>query len=123
MTQKIGKTTSQFLDQFKVARMRCNSGVPEEEFVKVATMGMSNFEPVKHIEGKCFRDLTELIARVQWYKGIQEWEMEITKSENRNLLMKKLNDNISFVQGRHVNFQTIQEVDVTEIVSDKVFTC
>lgn len=44
--------------------MRYIARAPEEDFVEIVLIGMRNLEAAKHFEGKHFKDLTELKARI-----------------------------------------------------------
>ncbi|KAL3533709.1 hypothetical protein ACH5RR_007230 [Cinchona calisaya] len=50
--QRVNKMASQHVEKFKMARMRYDARVPEEEFVAIELMDICNFELWKHFEGK-----------------------------------------------------------------------
>lgn len=77
MEQKVGETTSQFLNRFKLVRMRCNAKVLKEEYVEATIMRMRNFEAVNHFKRKTSRDLGEFINSVCQFERIQERQAKL----------------------------------------------
>ncbi|CAL9021211.1 unnamed protein product, partial [Prunus brigantina] len=75
MSQATDESPCDYLQRFKTCRNWCRTSLPEREFVKMAEEGLE-FEYRKKFQGIEFRDMHDLINKVERYASLLKEEMQ-----------------------------------------------
>ncbi|CAL8993399.1 unnamed protein product [Prunus brigantina] len=75
MSQAADESPRDYLQRFKTCRNWCRTNLPEREFVKMAEEGIE-FEYRKKFQGIEFRDMHDLINKVDRYASLLKEEMQ-----------------------------------------------
>ncbi|CAL9020684.1 unnamed protein product [Prunus brigantina] len=121
MSQAADESPRDYLQRFKTCRKWCRTNLPEREFVKMAEEGLE-FEYRKKFQGIDFRDMHDLINKVDRYASLLKKEMQ-KKTASKGTYYR--NPVVSYAETDGPTEAEKDEVDMSsaEVSIDKPFIC
>ncbi|CAL9001520.1 unnamed protein product [Prunus brigantina] len=121
MSQAADKSPRDYLQRFKTCRNWCRTNLPEREFVKMAEEGLE-FEYRKKFQGIEFRDMHDLINKLDRYASLLREEMQKKTASKRTYYRNPI---ISYAEADGPAEAESDEVDMSsaEVNIDKPFIC
>ncbi|CAL9024361.1 unnamed protein product, partial [Prunus brigantina] len=121
MSQATDESPRDYLQRFKTCRNWCRTNLPEREFVKMAEEGLE-FEYRKKFQGIEFRDMHDLISKVDRYASLLKEEVQ-KKAASKGTYYR--NPVVSYAKADGPTEAESDEVDMSsaEVDIDKPFIC
>ncbi|CAL9012486.1 unnamed protein product, partial [Prunus brigantina] len=121
MRQATDESPRDYLQRFKTCRNWCRTNLPEREFVKMAEEGLE-FEYRKKFQGIEFRDMHDLINKVDRYASLLKEEVQ-KKAASKGTYYR--NPIVSYAEADGPAEAEKDEVDMSsaEVNIDKPFIC
>ncbi|CAL9000943.1 unnamed protein product [Prunus brigantina] len=121
MSQATNESPRDYLQRFKTCRNWCRTNLPEREFVKIAEEGLE-FEYRKKFQGIEFRDMHDLINKVDRYASLLKEEVQ-KKAASKGTYYR--NPVVSYAENDGPTEAENDEVDMSsaEVNVDKPFIC
>ncbi|CAL9012568.1 unnamed protein product [Prunus brigantina] len=121
MSQAADESPRDYLQRFKTCRNWCRTSLPEREFVKMAEEGLE-FEYRKKFQGIEFRDMHDLINKVERYASLLREEMQ-KKTASKGTYYR--NPVVSYTEADGPTEAENDDIDISsaEVNIDKPFIC
>ncbi|CAL2239325.1 unnamed protein product [Prunus armeniaca] len=121
MSQVSDESPRDYVQRFKTCRNWCRTNLPEREFVKMAEEGLE-FEYWKKFQGIKFRDMHDLINKVDRYPSLLKEEVQKRMASKLTYYQNPVvsyaeTDNLTEAEGDEV------EMSSAEVSIDKLFVC
>ncbi|XP_021829945.1 uncharacterized protein LOC110770168 [Prunus avium] len=121
MSQASDESPRDYLQRFKTCRNWCRTNLPERELFKMAKEGLE-FEYWKKFQGIEFRDMHDLINKVDRYASLLKEEMQ-KKTASKGTYYRNLIVSYAEADGFAEAESDEVEMSLAEVSIDKPFVC